>query len=179
MFFRRGGPPAGRTPDGMVIGGWGGKGGALVTAIRIGRRWAHRARGGDWGFTFVELIVGLTLFAGVGLFLLQAFMNGMTYANRSDEKAAATSIAMQVMEQVKASPDPYTMVGFTNITRTNLPLSSPYNGIANPTPHKFQASVTVAQDANMFMSTVTVNVYRPQDPDTSPLVTISTVLSQQ
>lgn len=131
------------------------------------------------GFTFVELIIGLTLFALVALFLLTAFMHGMTYANRSDEKAAATSIAMQIMEQVKASPNPYSMVGFTNITRTALPLPAPYAGIANPSPHIFQASVTVTQDNNLIMSTVTVNVYRPQDLDASPLVTLSTVLDAQ
>jgi len=147
-----------------------------LTTIRT-RRWpVHRARGRDRGFTFVELIVGLTLFAGVALFLLQAFMNGMTYANRSDEKAAGTSIAMQIMEQIKASPNPYTMVGFTNIARTNLPLPSPYTGIANPSPHKFQASVTVVPDNVLLLSVITVNVYRPSDPDASPLVTLSTLL---
>lgn len=139
-------------------------------------RSGRRSKG---GFTFVELIVGLTLFAGVVLFLLQAFMHGMTYANRSDEKAAATSVAMQVMEQIKASPNPYTMVGFTNIARTNLPLPSPYTGISNPTPHTYQASVVVTPDNKLFLSTVTVNVYRPSDPDGSPLVTLSTVLDAQ
>src|ERR1700730_2487071 len=54
------------------------------------------------GFTFIELMVGMTLFAGIALFLLQAFLDGMTYANRADEKAAATSIAMQAMGQIKA-----------------------------------------------------------------------------
>ncbi len=93
-------------------------------------------------------------------------MNGMTYANRSDEKAAGTSIAMQIMEQIKASPNPYTMVGFKDIARTALPLPAPYNGIANSTPHKFQASVTVTPDDVLKLSAITVNVYRPQDPDT-------------
>src|SRR5438309_5976494 len=119
------------------------------------------------GFTFVELIVGLTLIAGVAVFLLQAFMNGMTSANRSDEKAAATSLAMQMMEQIKASPNPYTWVGFTSVARTNLPLPAPFTGIANPTPHKYQASVTITSDSNLYLSTVTVNVYRPADPDPS------------
>jgi len=146
--------------------------------IRSGRRRVRRTRG-DGGFTFVELIVGLTLFAGMSLFLLQAFMNGMTYANRSDEKAAGTSIAMQIMEQIKASPNPYTMVGFANIGRTALPLPAPYNGIANPSPHRFQASVAVTPDDNLKLSTITVNVYRPQDPDTSPVVSLSTVLDAQ
>ena len=149
-----------------------------MASLRSGRPRGRRTRG-DRGFTFVELIVGLTLFAGVSLFLLQAFMNGMTYANRSDERAAGTSIAMQIMEQIKASPNPYTMVGFTSIARTALPLPTPYSGIANPTPHKFQASVTVAPDDILKLSAITVNVYRPQDPDTSPLVSLSTILDAQ
>ncbi len=149
-----------------------------MASLRSGRRRVRRTRG-DCGFTFVELIVGLTLFAGVSLFLLQAFMNGMTYANRSDEKAAGTSIAMQIMEQIKASPNPYTMVGFTDIARTSLPLPAPYNGIANPTPHRFQASVTVTPDNILNLSAITVNVYRPQDPDTAPLVSLSTILDAQ
>ena len=131
------------------------------------------------GFTFVELIVGLTLFAGVAVFLLQAFMNGITYANRADEKAAATSLAMQMMEQIKASPNPYTWVGFTSVARTNLPLPAPFTGIANPTPHKYQASVTITSDGNLYLSTVTINVYRPTDPDASPLATLATVLDAQ
>jgi prepilin-type N-terminal cleavage/methylation domain-containing protein len=150
--------------------------GATWLATRLD---AHRAARGDRGFTFVELTVGLTLFAGISLFLLQAFMNGMTYANRSDEKAAATSIAMQVMEQIKASPDPYNLVNIANINRTNLPLPAPYNGIANPSPHVFQASVTLALDSDLYLATSTVRVWRPQDPDATPLVTFSTVLDQQ
>jgi prepilin-type N-terminal cleavage/methylation domain-containing protein len=131
------------------------------------------------GFTFVELMVGLTLFAAVALFLLQTFMNGMRYANRSDEKAAATSIAMQIMEQIKASPDPYSLVNIPNIPRTALPLSAPYSGINNPSPHIFQAAVTVTLDNNLYLATATVNVWRPQDPDSSPLVSLSTVVDRQ
>ncbi len=138
-----------------------------------------RGRLREGGFTFVELMVGLTLFAAVALFLLQTFMNGMRYANRSDETAAATSIAMQVMEQIKASPNPYTLVNIANIARTNLPLPAPYTGINNPTPHIFQASVTVALDNSLYLATATINVWRPQDPDATPLVTLSTVLDSQ
>ena len=133
----------------------------------------------DGGFTFVELLVGLTLFAAVALFLLQTFMNGMQYANRSDETAAATSIAMQVMEQIKASPDPYSLVNIANIQRTPLPLPAPYSGIDNATPHVFQACVTVTLDNNLYLATSTVNVWRPQDPDSTPLVSITTVLDKQ
>ena len=106
-------------------------------------------------------------------------MDGMLFANRSDETSAATSPAMQVLEQIKASPDPYALVGFTNIARTPLPLPSPYTGISNPTPHTFQASVTVGSDSNLILSTVTVNIYRPADPDATPLVSVSTILSAQ
>jgi len=146
---------------------------------RAGRTALKNRGARDGGFTFVELIVGLTLFAGVSVFLLQAFMNGITYANRADEKAAATSLAMQVMEQIKASPNPYTWVGFASVARTNLPLPVPYTGISNPTAHKYQAAVTITSDSVLYLSTVTVNVYRPADPDTSPLVTLATVLDAQ
>lgn len=131
------------------------------------------------GFTFIELTVGLTLFAAVALFLLQTFMSGMRYANRSDETAAATSIAMQVMEQIKASPDPYSLVNIANIPRTALPLPNPFSGINNPTPHVFQASVTVTLDNNLYLATSTVKVWRPQDPDSTPLVSLSTVVDRQ
>lgn len=146
--------------------------------LRRGRLRTAAARS-EAGFTFVELIVGLTLFAGISVFLLQGFIDGMTFANRSDERAAATSLAMQVMEQIKASPDPYSVVGFTDIARTPLPLPSPYTGISNPTPHFFQASVSVTADNNLNLSTVTVNIYRPQDPDAVPLATVSTILDAQ
>lgn len=138
-----------------------------------------RGRQDQQGFTFVELMVGLTLFASIAVFLLQAFMAGMGYANRSDQQAAATSLAIQVMEQIKASPNPYSMVGFTDVARTPLPLPAPYSGISNPTPHTFQMSISVTPDTNLIMSTVTVNVYRPSDPDTSPLATLTTVLDAQ
>ena len=127
----------------------------------------------------VELLIGMALFAGVSVFLMQAFIDGMGFANRSDTKAAATSIAMQVMEQIKSSPNPYTMVGFVNIPRMALPLPAPYTGISNATTHNLQATVTVVPDNTLLLSTVTVSVYRPADPDTTPLVTLSTVLTSQ
>lgn len=150
-----------------------------MNAIRVTSLATPRASRGDGGFTFIELTVGLMLFAGVSLLLLQTFMNAMAYANRSDEKAAATSIAIQVMELIEASPDPYTLVNIANIPRTPLPLPAPYTGVNNPTPHIFQASVTVALDTNLYLATATVNVWRPQDPDATPLVTFTTVLDQQ
>ncbi len=131
------------------------------------------------GFTLVEIVVGLTVFLVISIALLQVFMNSATYANRSDTKATATSLAAQVMEQIKASPNPFAMVGFTNIARTPLPLPAPYTGVVNPSPHTFQIAVTVTPDNNLNLITVTVSVYRPTDPDNAPLVTESTVLDAQ
>src|SRR5207253_10009429 len=131
------------------------------------------------GFTLVEIVVGMTVFLVISVALLQVFMNGATYANRSDTRAAATSLAAQVIEQIKASPNPYAMVGFTNMARTSLPLPAPYTGVVNPSPHTFQIAVTVTQDNNLNLITVTVSVYRPTDPDNAPVVTESTVLDAQ
>jgi len=58
------------------------------------------------GFTFVELMVALSLFATVSLFVLQAFIGGMAHAGRSNENAAATTLAIQIMEQIRASANP-------------------------------------------------------------------------
>jgi prepilin-type N-terminal cleavage/methylation domain-containing protein len=149
------------------------------------RTHASRLRGarsrvrGSRGFTLVEVTVGLMVFASAQLFLLQAFIDGMAYANRSDEVGSATTIATQVMEQIRASANPYTMVGFTDIARTPLPLPAPYNGIVNPTPHIFQVSVTVTPNSSLNLNTITINVYRPADPDGAPTATLSTMLHDQ
>src|SRR4030067_1173245 len=80
-------------------------------------------RGG--GCTFVELMEALSLFAAVSLFVLQAFIGGMAHAGRSNENAAATTLAIQIMEQIRASVNPYAMVGFTDMPRAPLPLPAP------------------------------------------------------
>jgi prepilin-type N-terminal cleavage/methylation domain-containing protein len=36
------------------------------------------------GFTFIELLVSLTLLAGVSLYLFQAFISGMMHAGRAN-----------------------------------------------------------------------------------------------
>jgi len=144
------------------------------------RRGPRPGRSGrEAGFTMIELLTGVSLFAGVAFFLLQGLLASMTFANNSDAKAAATSLGMQIMEQIRASANPYTMVGFTDLPRTSLPLAAPYNGIVNPTPHSFQVEVTVNPNDNLTLNTITVNVYRPQDPDTSPLASMTTVLDAQ
>ena len=40
-------------------------------------------------------------------------------------------------------------------------------------------AVTVNLDTNLYLATSTVKVWRPLDPDASPLVTFTTVLDQQ
>lgn len=122
-------------------------------------------------------MVALSLFAAFSLFLLQVFVVGTGYAGRANERAAATTVAIQIMEQIRASVNPYTMVGFTDIPRTALPLPAPYNGVVNPTPHRFEASVDVTPDANLTLTTVTVSVFKPGDP--APMVTMTTVLDDQ
>jgi len=130
---------------------------------------------GEQGFSIGEILVALSLFAVVSLGVLQAFVNGMGFSKRSSERAAATTLATQLMEQVRASPNPYTMVGFTPLARQACcPLPSPWGNVTNPTPYPFDVSVNVVQDTNLILSTVTVNVYR--QTDTVPVVSFTTML---
>lgn len=138
---------------------------------------APRKRLGSDGFSFMELIVALSLLAVISIFVLQAFIVGMAHAGRSNERAAATTLAMQVMEQIRASVNPYTMVGFTSLARSSLPLAAPYTGVVNPTPHVFQIAVDVALNSDLTLTTATVQVYRPADA--TPFVALTTVLDDQ
>lgn len=134
--------------------------------------------GGD-GFTFVELIVALTLLAVISIFVLQAFIAGMAHAGRSNERASATTLAIQVMEQIRASVNPYTEVAFGSIPRSSLPLAAPYTGVINPTPHTFQVAVNVTLNNDLTLATATVRVYRTADADATPFVALTTVLDDQ
>lgn len=134
----------------------------------------------DGGFTYLELLVALSLFAGVSVFLIQTFIIGMAHAGRANERAAGTTLAMQVMEQIRASVNPYEKVGFTDLARQPLPLPDPYTGVSNPTPHNFQVAVDVTRDMNLGLTTATVQVFRSADPDGSPpFVSLTTVLDDQ
>lgn len=134
---------------------------------------------GDSGFTYLELLVALSLFAVFAVFLLQTFIIGMAHAGRANDRAAATTLAIQVMEQVRASVNPYEMVGFTDLVRTSLPLPDPYTGVTNPTPHTFQVAVDITLNDSLRLTTATVQVYRPADPNGSPFVSLTTVLDDQ
>ncbi len=137
-------------------------------ARRIGSRL------GRDGFTIVEVLVALALFAVVSLFVVQAFVSGMGYSRQSNERAAATTLGMQIMEQIRASVNPYTMVGFTPLTRQPLPLPAPYTNVTNPTRHPLEVAVDVTPNNDLTLTTVTVSVYRPTD--SAPFVTLTTVL---
>jgi prepilin-type N-terminal cleavage/methylation domain-containing protein len=141
---------------------------------------AHLRCAREPGFTFVELVVALSLFSAISVFILQTFIIGMAHAGRANERTAATTIAIQIMEQIRASVNPYTMVGYDVIpTRTALPLPAPYDGVTNPTPHHFQVAVSVTTDDVLELITATVKVYRPSDPDSAPFVTMTTVLDDE
>lgn len=140
---------------------------------------AGRPRRGDGGFTFVELLVALSLFAFVCVFLLWTLMAAMRFASRSNERAAATTVAMQVMEQIRASANPVWQVNWTPLTRTPLPLPAPYTGITNPSPYAFDVAVDMTQDLLLTLVTVTVTVWRTGAPDDQPLVRVATILDDK
>jgi prepilin-type N-terminal cleavage/methylation domain-containing protein len=126
------------------------------------------------GFTFIELLVSLSLFAAVSFIVLQGFVAAMGHAGRSNEKVAATTLAVQIMEQIHASVNPYTMVNIGDLARSPLPLPAPYSGVTNPSPYPFEVAVDVTQNSNLTVITAQVDVFRPGDP--TPLVTMMTML---
>ncbi|MDR7484305.1 MAG: type II secretion system protein [Armatimonadota bacterium] len=150
----------------------------MGAAQDLGWSQAPRPRDGA-GFTYLELLVALSIFAAVSLLILQTFIVGMAHAGRANERAAATTIALQIMEQIRASANPYTWVNSGPMARTGLPLPFPYSGVTNPSPHTFQVAVDFVQDDNLTITTATVRVYRPADPDAAPLVSLTTVLDDQ
>jgi len=139
-----------------------------------GRLGVHRSHD---GFTLIEILVATSIFGIIAIFVLSTFGESMRTAGRSNERSAATTLGTQVMEQVRASVNPYTEVGFTNIARTPLPLGAPYDGLANPTPYTFELAVTVVPNNDLTITTVTVDVFRTAEP--TPFVTLTTILDDQ
>jgi len=129
------------------------------------------------GFSFIELLVALSLLAAVSVFILQGFIAAMAHAGRSNERAAATTLALQLMEQIRGSVNPYAMVNIVNLPRTPLPLPAPYDGVLNPTPHTFEVAVNVTPNNDLTLATATVEIYRP--PDVTPYVVLTTVLDDK
>lgn len=135
---------------------------------------APEAVSGAEGFTLLELLVSLYLFSAISLFILQVFIAGLFHSGRANERAAATMLASQVMEQVRASVNPYTMVGFTGLARAPLPLPAPYDTVQNPSPYPLEVAVVVTPDDALTLRTVTVQVFRAGQA--TPLVTLGTLL---
>jgi prepilin-type N-terminal cleavage/methylation domain-containing protein len=131
----------------------------------------HRGHG---GFSLVELMVALSLLAGLSLFIMQVFVASMAHSGRTNEQAAAMAVATQVMEQVQASVNPYAMVGFAGMARTSMPLPAPYTNVVNPSPYPFDVAVIVTPDVNLTIRTVVVQVFRPADA--TPYITLGTIL---
>jgi type II secretory pathway pseudopilin PulG len=145
---------------------------------RVIRRWQPNGTDQE-GFGLTEFLVAVALFGFVAVALLQTLLVSLAISGRSDELASATTLANQVIEQVRASANPYTMVGFTDLARSSLPLLAPYAGVTNPTGRTFQLSVDIEEDPNLTLSTVTVRVYRPSDADAAPLFSLTTVLDDK
>ncbi len=131
------------------------------------------------GFTLVELLVAVSLFAFVCVFLLHTITVAIRLASRSNERAAATTVAMQVMEQIRASANPVWEVSWTPLPRTAVPLPEPYEGVTNPTPYAFDVAVGMDRDEVLSLVTVTVTVWRSGVPDGEHLVRLSTVLDDR
>lgn len=120
----------------------------------------------------------MSLFAFTTIFLVYTLLAGMRFASRSNERAAATTVASQVMEQIRASANPVWEVNWTPLPRRPLPLPSPYEGITNPSPYAFDLAVEMDRDDILTLVTVTVTVWR-HGTDAQPLVRLSTVLDDK
>lgn len=132
----------------------------------------------DGGFSIMEILVALALFTIISMVVAQIFISGMGYSKQSGERAAATTLGMQFMEQIRASPNPYTLVGYTPLARQACcSLPAPFAAVINPTPYPLDVSVDVSLNPDLVLSTVTVNVFRPAD--SAPFVSLTTVLKDQ
>lgn len=137
------------------------------------KRREARAHG---GVTFIELLVSLSLFAAVSFVVLQAFVAAMGHSGRSNERVAATALAVQIMEQIHASVNPYTWVGIADQPRSPLPLPAPYAGVVNAL-YPFEVAVDLTRNTDLTVTVATVEVYRP--PDATPFVVMTTMLDDQ
>ncbi len=123
--------------------------------------------------------MAVSLFAFTCIFLVYTLLAGIRFASRSNERAAATTVASQVMEQIRASANPVWGVNWIPLSRTPIPLPTPYHGITNPSPYTFDVAVEGDQDVVLTLVSVTVTVWRHGAPDAEPLVQLSTVLDDK
>jgi len=149
--------------------------GMKVSGIGRARLWLLEER----GLTLVEILVAIVLFGLVAVFLLYTFLSGMRFTARANELSAATTIATQVLEQIRASPNCVWGVNWTDLPRTPIPLPTPYDRIANIGPYRFDVAVD-RLDPGSALSIVfpRVRVWRSAAPD-PPLVELATACDDQ
>ncbi|MCS7173249.1 MAG: type II secretion system GspH family protein [Armatimonadetes bacterium] len=150
------------------------------------RRRAVQLPAGERGLTLVEILVAIVLFGLVAVFLMYTFLAGMRFTSRANELAAATTIANQVLEQVRASvnccptPGCDQGVNWTALPRTPIPLPTPYHRVANIGPYRFDVEVTpLPPESDLSIVFPRVRVWRSGAPDDQPLVELVTACDDQ
>ncbi|MDR5710146.1 MAG: type II secretion system protein [Armatimonadota bacterium] len=135
---------------------------------------------GEGGLTLVEILVAIVLFGLVAVFLMYTFLAGMRFTSRANEIAAATTVANQVLEQIRASPNCVWGVNWTDLPRTPIPLPTPYHRIAPIGPYRFEVAVD-RMDPGSQLSIVfpRVRVWRSGASDASPLVEMVSACDDQ
>ncbi len=142
---------------------------------RSWRTWKARPLTGEQGLTLVEILVAIVLFGLVAVFLMYTFLAGMRFTARANELAAATTIANQVLEQIRASPNCVWGVNWTDLPRTPVPLPTPYHRIANIGPYRFDVAVDrMPPGSDLSIVFPRVRVWRTGAPDGEPLVELVT-----
>ena len=142
---------------------------------RSGARPAGRSR--QDGLTLIEVLVATAIMGILVVFVLATFTQALGTTGQSNERSAATTLGTQLMEQIRASVNPVDMVGIAGLPRTALPLAWPYDGLSNPTPYRFEVSVTMTPNPDLSLTTATVEVFRPAQ--IQPLVSLTTILDDQ
>ncbi len=135
------------------------------------RRWKAWFLTGERGLTLVEILVAIVLFGLVAVFLMYTFLAGMRFTARANELAAATTIANQVLEQIRASPNCVWGVNWTDLPRTPIPLPTPYHRVTNIGPYQFDLAVDrMPPGSDLSIVIPRVRVWRTGAPDSEPLV---------
>lgn len=136
--------------------------GARTTPHRIQRLW-HRLRyparpqHGDAGFTLLEVVVSLVIFAIVAASATAAIINGVSSSNVTRNRVDAANIAQQDIQQLAALPRTSVTAAPTSTTVTvgnepytvtrqigTLPSGTPCpTVVATDTPHKITVHVQV------------------------------------
>ena len=103
------------------------------------RRWIHaggsgRSPTGGPGFTVIEVLAALTLFAIVSAGLVAASVSAVRYNRTSGNYSAATALAQDLMERVRGLNPANTPSAWPNVATpgTYTDPNSPINALAQP-----------------------------------------------